>query len=486
MIEFVKYTFNPNASDGSNVDLLPIMPEDFNYSISDVQVDGNIQRTLTCEDSEISKLTSMRFGDSAETQNASNRALSLLSVDLLNVSTLTNCTGMFYKCSNVTNINTEYFTTSNITQMNLMFRSCSKLTQLDVSKWDTSSVTNMNAMFYACSSLTQLDVSNWVTSKVTHMGGMFYYCAQLTKIDIIKWDISKVTDMSNMFNNCSQLTQLDVSKWNISKVGYMKDMFNNCSQLTQLDLSNWDISDVTNIDGIFSNCSKLLKIFLCNSSTSTVNKIIEQLPSRVDKPLGKIYTKNISQLNTNDKSWEYLDKYDLTKYTFTKVVNEETIDFLPVFSNNIVYEKVDVDNGDTITRTLNIEFENLGEFKKLTSMRFGDATSDDIEGVDASNRALSLLSVDLLNVSTLTTCTQMFRRCYNVSKIDTAYVSVTNVTSINSMFNNCVQLTQLDVSNWDTSNVTVMNYKFQSCSSLTQLDVSNWDTSKVIAMSNMF
>ena len=86
MIEFVKYTFNPNASDGSNVDLLPIMPEGFNYSISDVQVDGKIQRTLTCEDSEISKLTSMRYGDSTN-GDVSNRALSLLSVVSYNVYT---------------------------------------------------------------------------------------------------------------------------------------------------------------------------------------------------------------------------------------------------------------------------------------------------------------------------------------------------------------------------------------------------------------
>ena len=161
MITFTQYTYS-SVVNNEEIDLVPVMPLGFTYTKSDTyNEDGTVTRILSCDDSEISKLTSMRFGDDTDAQDASNIALSLLSVDLLNVSTLTNCAAMFYNCSNVVSIDTEYFITDNIIHMNSMFRNCSKLTQLDVSNWNTSNVQYMNTMFYRCSQLTHLDVSNW-------------------------------------------------------------------------------------------------------------------------------------------------------------------------------------------------------------------------------------------------------------------------------------------------------------------------------------
>ena len=129
------------------------------------------------------------------------------------------------------------------------------------------------------------------------------------------------------------------------------------------------------------------------------------------------------------------------QYTYNPVVNNEEIDLVPVMPLGFNYAKADAYNEDgTVTRILTCEDS---EISKLTSMRFGDDTSDDKEGVDASNKALSLLSVDLLNVSTLTTCAHMFRKCKNVSKIDTTYFSVNNVTNMYAMFSGCTQLTTI-------------------------------------------
>ena len=58
-----------------------------------------------------------------------------------------------------------------------------------------------------------------------------------------------------------------------------------------------------------------------------------------------------------------------------------------------------------------------------------------------------------MDVSSLTTCSAMFRRCENVSKIDTTNFNTSNVTDMRNMFHTCSQLTQLDVSNFDTSKV---------------------------------
>ena len=105
----------------------------------------------------------------------------------------------------------------------------------------------------------------------------------------------------------------------------MCNMFNTCPQLTQLDLSNWNTSKVISTNNMFRNCSLLDSIKLFYANTSTVNKIIGVLPSRVDKEQGVIYTKNISQLNSNSLNWIYKDKLGATKYTYQKVVNGENI-----------------------------------------------------------------------------------------------------------------------------------------------------------------
>ena len=84
MITFAQYTYSPVVKN-EEIDLVPVMPLGFNYAKADTyNEDGTVTRILSCEDNEISKLTSMRFGDDTDTQDASNRALSLLSVDLLN------------------------------------------------------------------------------------------------------------------------------------------------------------------------------------------------------------------------------------------------------------------------------------------------------------------------------------------------------------------------------------------------------------------
>jgi surface protein len=85
---------------------------------------------------------------------------------------------------------------SNITNMESMFRDCKNLTSLDVSNWDTSRVTNMWYMFYGCEKITKLDLSNLDTSRVTTMNGMFYNCWALTQLDV-SFDVSKVTDLNN-------------------------------------------------------------------------------------------------------------------------------------------------------------------------------------------------------------------------------------------------------------------------------------------------
>ena len=61
-----------------------------------------------------------------------------------------------------------------------------------------------------------------------------------------------------------------------------------------------------------------------------------------------------------------------------------------------------------------------------------------------------------------------------------------SITSTSNMFRNCVNITEIDLSNFDASSVKDMSYMFYGCSSLTSLDLSNFNTSKVENMNRIF
>jgi len=117
--------------------------------------------------------------------------------------------------------------------------------------FDTSQVTDMRGMFYMCSNLTELDISGFDTSQVTDMRGMFYMCSNLTELDISGFDTSQVTNMSQMFLCCINLSSLDVRGFDTSQVTNMSQMFWCCAILRGLDVSGFDTSQVTDIDEMF-------------------------------------------------------------------------------------------------------------------------------------------------------------------------------------------------------------------------------------------
>ena len=91
-------------------------------------------------------------------------------------SLITNCSQMFYYCSNITSIDISNFDTSKVVSMSNMFDHCFKLISIDFTNIDTSSLTNMNSMFWSCNSLLTLDLSYFNTAKVVDMEHMFKYC----------------------------------------------------------------------------------------------------------------------------------------------------------------------------------------------------------------------------------------------------------------------------------------------------------------------
>jgi len=87
---------------------------------------------------------------------------------------------------------------------NTRFSSLTTVTGMEL--FDTSRVTDMSGMFSRCYELTSLDVSNFNTANVTSMNSMFYNCSKLTTIYASdRWSTANVTSSSNMFKSCSSL-----------------------------------------------------------------------------------------------------------------------------------------------------------------------------------------------------------------------------------------------------------------------------------------
>ena len=153
----------------------------------------------------------------------------------------------------------EYLNTANVTDMSGMFYKCQNLSSLDLSKFNTANVTNMTSMFSGCSALTSLDLTNFNTSKVESMCYMFEDCSALESLNLTKFNTANVTDMSGMFYKCQNLSSLNLTNFNTEKVTEMSRMFEGCSALTTIYASDKFIIDKYN-NGykMFYGC-KLLK-----------------------------------------------------------------------------------------------------------------------------------------------------------------------------------------------------------------------------------
>ena len=131
---------------------------------------------------------------------------------------INNCEFMFYRCTEITEINLSNFNTSQVTSMYDMFAYCSSLTSINLSNIDTSKVESINSIFAYCSSITFLNLSNFKTSNVNNMNRLFFECPLLNSLDLSNFNFSKVKNMNNMFDNCNNLKYINLKNCDQSKL----------------------------------------------------------------------------------------------------------------------------------------------------------------------------------------------------------------------------------------------------------------------------
>ena len=360
------------------------------------------------------------------------RLTSIVGLESLDTSKVTNMSSMFGNCQNLKEINVSKFDTSNVTDMSNMFYFCKSLATLDVSHLDTSKVTKMNTMFYGCSNLQSLDLSKFNTSKVTTMGNMFNSCFSLSNLNISSFNTSKVTSMSYMFYGI-KVNSLDLSHFNTSNVTDMAGMFNSCSNLTSLDISSFDTSKVTNMCYMFYGI-KVNSLDLSNFDTS-----------------------NVKSMDSMFKKCENLRKLGLSNFNTKNVTNM----------------------GDMFYGCRNLEELDLSSFdtKNVTN----------ISTIFYECKKINTLDVSRWNTSKVTNFTAIFSMCESITTLDLTNWDMSHATTMSAMFHDTKNLLEIKgLSNLDVSNVTAMNMLFQNATSIVDIDLSKWNTSKVTNMKNMF
>ena len=192
----------------------------------------------------------------------------------LSTGNVTNMSGMFYGCQNLTDLDVSGFDTKSVTDMSYMFYGCRSLATLDVSGFDTQNVTSMAYLFHGMWHVAALDVAGFDTRKVTDMNHMFAICSDLNSLTFgPDFSTALVENMNSMFYGCEALQSLDVSGFDTRKVTNMESMFDGCEALPTLDVSGFDTHEVTNMRSMFSDCYNLTSLDLTNFNTAKVTNM---------------------------------------------------------------------------------------------------------------------------------------------------------------------------------------------------------------------
>ena len=325
-------------------------------------------------------------------------ALPEIKFDNINTSNVTDMSGMFQSCENLTTLDLSNFDTSNVTNMSSMFGGCA-LTTIDLSNLDTSSVKSMSRMFDNCYGLTTIGLSNLDTSSVTDMNSMFNACISLTTIDLSNLDTSSVKSMSGMFYDCYELTTIGLSNLDTSSVTDIDWMFYGCSNLTTIDLSSFDTSNVTNMYGMFAHCSNLTTIDLSSFDTSSVTDIRYMFE----------YCSNLTTLDVS--GWDtssVTDMYGMFKYC-----------------SNLT--TLDLSNFDTSSVTaMDAMFYNCSNLTTIDLSSFDTSSVTDMYGMFMYCASLTTIYVsDLWNTANVTSSSSMFYNCSKLPNYNSSYMDKT-------------------------------------------------------------
>ena len=348
------------------------------------------------------------------------------------------------------------------------FKGMNQMTSIYVDNLNVSEVTNMSGMFEGCSNLQSLIPKKWNTSKVTDMSRMFYGCAALTVLDLDVFDTGLVTNMSGMFQGCSALTTLGLNSFSTGSVTNMSNMFQGCSALTTISVGDgWSTSNVTSSTSMFTDCNSLEG---CNGTTYSA--------SHTDKTYARVDGGSSLPGYLSDLIVAPYVAFDASTSTMTfyndswRSTHEQTFSIDPSFPTwrsvspvHVVFDP----SFDTVRPTsTHMWFDSYKNLEDITGLEYLHT-----DNVTAMSRMFyyceKLTSLDLshFNTSQVTTMASMFKHCVALTTLDLSGWDTHNVTNMGDMFYESGNLRAIYVDDlWNTDNVTTGGGMFYKCTSI--------------------
>jgi len=359
------------------------------------------------------------------------------------------------------------------------FRAFTNLTSIiGIENLNTSNVTDMNYMFNGCENLKELDLSSFNTDNVTDLSRMFQKCRALTSLDLSQFNTSNVVNMDNMFDKCSSLTTIYAGNaWTTKKVTSGKEMFYNCTSLVGGAGTKFDATHISyayaHIDGGASNPGYFtdknaapvatVEPYAVLSDNNTVLTFYydDQKEVRGGMSVGPFYMNDSGTIE--GRQWN-----DAAGSITTVVFDNSFVNCTSLTSTYGWF--YGCKNLITITDIGNLKTDNVADM----SYMFSDCSS------------LKALNVSGFKTDKVVNIWFMFSGCSSLTSLDVSGFNMGNVWGMNGMFSGCSGLTSIDLGNFNTENVRYMTGMFGECSGLTSLDVSGFNTTNVIDMNSMF
>ena len=225
----------------------------------------------------------------------------------------------------------ESFNTYAPTSLKDFFKNCKALETISGLEYlNTANVTDMSGMFYKCQNLSSLNLTNFNTEKVTKMSWMFSNL-KLSSLDLSNFNTEEGRDMFNMFSFCQNLSSLNLTNFNTEKVTEMSRMFEGCSALTTIYASDKFIIDKYNNGYKMFNGCKLLKGALtkyednktdeqyANYKTGYFTKLVGKNGDEKIGAVGEILTADNLTL-ADDKDFVAYEPFTATTATYNRTI----------------------------------------------------------------------------------------------------------------------------------------------------------------------
>lgn len=177
--------------------------------------------------------------------------------------TLTDCEGMFSRCSDLIGVDLTYMETANITKISGMFNGAAKLEYVNFPNSSFPKVTTSSSMFNGCTSLASINNFDFRPEAVTDISAMFKDCPNLTYIDLSMSDLSKVTYCSYVFMNSTSIEYIELAGTGLG-FGFTSPcshLFLNCSSLKSIDLAGTDLGNSSDSQQMFKDCASLESVY---------------------------------------------------------------------------------------------------------------------------------------------------------------------------------------------------------------------------------